>query len=532
MERKKRVSVGVVLMGFFLIFVMLGAIVGLIAHEVLLREATVGMSSDKETFSVIGALHMLLSLGMKNGGSWVSVLGADAKDYIVIGLMSVGILMFIIAGFTKNHVVYLISLLMTGTSVFMKRLPMLLAEIKLVTILSAAKNPAKGYFTVCFLVDLFIVLAWILLLVVWLISVIKTAKVKKGTGNPDKSLVFGFIPGLLMILVYLGFGAYEALAVATGGPEVQSYVLGREFGSPWAGFRDVEIFGTLAIGTRYLFLSFQFALLILFTGLWLNRPFKRLSAEERAKQLAAERKAAEPKPAPMPYAQQYGPQYNQQYGPSYGPQYNQQYGQPYGPQYNQQYGQQYTQQTDRQYGAPYGQQYGQQAAPQPAPEPRAEYRPEARPEPQPAVQPMPVPVPVPVPEEPVKEEVPETVEEVREELAETVEEVKEETLETVEEVKEETLETAEEVKEEVPQFVEELREETAEAVEEVKEEAAETVEEVKEEAAETVEEVKEEATETAEAVKEELPRYKFCPNCGAPILGGRFCAKCGYKLFD
>ncbi|MBQ4001503.1 MAG: 50S ribosomal protein L32 [Lachnospiraceae bacterium] len=44
--------------------------------------------------------------------------------------------------------------------------------------------------------------------------------------------------------------------------------------------------------------------------------------------------------------------------------------------------------------------------------------------------------------------------------------------------------------------------------------------------------MKEEAAETAEAVKEELPRYKFCPNCGAPILGGRFCAKCGYKLFD
>ncbi|MBR3436320.1 MAG: hypothetical protein IKG97_01060, partial [Lachnospiraceae bacterium] len=130
MERKKRVSIGVVLMGFFLLFVVLTGIVGLIAHEVMLREATIGMASDKEVFSVIGALHILLELGYKGGESWVSILGANAKDYIVIGLMFTGVLMFIVAGFTKNHIIYLVSMVMTGASVFMKRFPALLTEIR------------------------------------------------------------------------------------------------------------------------------------------------------------------------------------------------------------------------------------------------------------------------------------------------------------------------------------------------------------------------------------------------------------------
>ncbi len=203
MERKKRVSVGVVLMGFFLLVVMLAGVAGLIAHDVLLRETTVGMSSDRETFSVIGALHILLEIGFKNGNTWVSILSASARDYIAIGLMTTGILLFIIAGFTKNHIMYLIAMLMTGASVFMKRLLTLITNPGF--LFRQVGGGTLGLFgTVRLIMELMLVTAWILLLVVWLLSIIKTGKVKRGTGNPDKSLVIGFIPGLLMILAYLG----------------------------------------------------------------------------------------------------------------------------------------------------------------------------------------------------------------------------------------------------------------------------------------------------------------------------------------
>ena len=29
---------------------------------------------------------------------------------------------------------------------------------------------------------------------------------------------------------------------------------------------------------------------------------------------------------------------------------------------------------------------------------------------------------------------------------------------------------------------------------------------------------------------QEAPRPKFCPNCGAPYEGGKFCQHCGNKL--
>ena len=524
MERKKRVSVGVVLMGFFLLVVMLAGVAGLIAHDVLLRETTVGMSSDRETFSVIGALHILLEIGFKNGNTWVSILSASARDYIAIGLMTTGILLFIIAGFTKNHIMYLIAMLMTGASVFMKRLLTLITNPVALFKAAAAQGTAGTFRTVRLIMELMLVTAWILLLVVWLLSIIKTGKVKRGTGNPDKSLVIGFIPGLLMILAYLGFGTFEALAMIDGNPEMVTYVLGREFGSAWVGFPEVEVFGALAIGLRYLFLSFQFALLILFAGLWLNRPYKRLSPEEKALALRQKREEEAQKTQAAsygaPYGPQYGaqmnPQYGQQYGPQYGAQVNPQYGQQYGPQYGQQYAPQYGAQMNPQYGQQYGPQYGAQMNPQYAP------KAEPAPAPQPAAQPAPAPAPV-----PVFVNVPETnVEEAEEVIVPVVEEVREETSQAVEEVKEEAVET-----------VEAFREETAEAVEEVKEETAETVEEVKEEAAETVEEVKEAVPETVEEVKEEVreaaPQFKFCPNCGFPLPGaGRFCPKCGYKLHD
>ena len=511
-------------MGFFLLVVMLAGVAGLIAHDVLLRETTVGMSSDRETFSVIGALHILLEIGFKNGNTWVSILSASARDYIAIGLMTTGILLFIIAGFTKNHIMYLIAMLMTGASVFMKRLLTLITNPVALFKAAAAQGTAGTFRTVRLIMELMLVTAWILLLVVWLLSIIKTGKVKRGNGNPDKSLVIGFIPGLLMILAYLGFGTFEALAMIDGNPEMVTYVLGREFGSAWVGFPEVEVFGALAIGLRYLFLSFQFALLILFAGLWLNRPYKRLSPEEKALALRQKREEEAQKTQAAsygaPYGPQYGaqmnPQYGQQYGPQYGAQVNPQYGQQYGPQYGQQYAPQYGAQMNPQYGQQYGPQYGAQMNPQYAP------KAEPAPAPQPAAQPAPAPAPV-----PVFVNVPETnVEEAEEVIVPVVEEVREETSQAVEEVKEEAVET-----------VEAFREETAEAVEEVKEETAETVEEVKEEAAETVEEVKEAVPETVEEVKEEVreaaPQFKFCPNCGFPLPGaGRFCPKCGYKLHD
>ena len=519
MERKKRVSVGVVLMGFFLLVVMLAGVAGLIAHDVLLRETTVGMSSDRETFSVIGALHILLEIGFKNGNTWVSILSASARDYIAIGLMTTGILLFIIAGFTKNHIMYLIAMLMTGASVFMKRLLTLITNPGF--LFRQVGGGTLGLFgTVRLIMELMLVTAWILLLVVWLLSIIKTGKVKRGTGNPDKSLVIGFIPGLLMILAYLGFGTFETFAMIDGNPEMMVYVLSREFGSAWANFPEVEVFGALAIGLRYLFLSFQFALLILFAGLWLNRPYKRLSPEEKALALRQKREEEAQKTQAASYGAPYGPQYgaqmNPQYGQQYGAQMNPQYGQQYGPQYGQQYAPQYGAQMNPQYGQQYGPQYGAQMNPQYAP------KAEPAPAPQPAAQPAPAPAPV-----PVFVNVPETnVEEAEEVIVPVVEEVREETSQAVEEVKEEAVET-----------VEAFREETAEAVEEVKEETAETVEEVKEEAAETVEEVKEAVPETVEEVKEEVreaaPQFKFCPNCGFPLPGaGRFCPKCGYKLHD
>ena len=577
MERKKRVSVGVVLMGFFLFFVMLGALAGLVTHEVLLREATSGMSGERETFTVIGALHILLELTYKGGESWVSILGANARDFIVIGLMFVGIVMFIVAGFTKNHIVYLISLLLTGTSVFMKRLPALISDIRYFPSMARAGSVVSTYNTTRFIVDFFIILAWIFILVVWLLSIIKDGKVKKGTGDPDKSLVIGFIPGVLMILAYVSFCSYEAIAVASGDPEMSAYVLSREYGSAWIGVGEVEIFGSLALVLRYLFLSFQFSLLILFTGLWLNHPYKKLSTEEKAARLAEEKKSQAPQPAAAAYGTQYGAQYGQPYGAPYGqqmnPQYGQQYGQPVNPQYTPQYGQpvnpqyapqygqpadpQYTSQYGQPYGAPYGQQmnpqYGQPAAPlyeQPA-APQFEQPEQASYAKAYETPVIPVPVPVPVQEEPVKEEAAEVFEEVKEEAAEKFEEVKEEIPAAVEEA---PLFFAE-AKEQAADHFEEVKEETAEAFEEVKEEASETFEEFKEEAAEKFEEVKEEAAEKFEEVKEEIPAaveedplffaeakeqaaeavpvFKFCPNCGFPLEGaGRFCPSCGFKLHD
>ena len=515
MERKKRVSVGVVLMGFFLLVVMLAGVAGLIAHDVLLRETTVGMSSDRETFSVIGALHILLEIGFKNGNTWVSILSASARDYIAIGLMTTGILLFIIAGFTKNHIMYLIAMLMTGASVFMKRLLTLITNPGF--LFRQVGGGTLGLFgTVRLIMELMLVTAWILLLVVWLLSIIKTGKVKRGTGNPDKSLVIGFIPGLLMILAYLGFGTFETFAMIDGNPEMMVYVLSREFGSAWANFPEVEVFGALAIGLRYLFLSFQFALLILFAGLWLNRPYKRLSPEEKALALRQKREEEAQKTQAASYGAPYGPQYgaqmNPQYGQQYGAQMNPQYGQQYGPQYGQQYAPQYGAQMNPQYGQQYGPQYGAQMNPQYAP------KAEPAPAPQPAPAPAPVPVFVKAPEP--------NVEEAEEVIVPVVEEVREETSQAVEEVKEEAAETVEELKEAVPEMVEEVKEEAAETVEELKEALPETVEELKEEAAETVEEVKEE-------VREAAPQFKFCPNCGFPLPGaGRFCPKCGYKLHD
>ena len=38
------------------------------------------------------------------------------------------------------------------------------------------------------------------------------------------------------------------------------------------------------------------------------------------------------------------------------------------------------------------------------------------------------------------------------------------------------------------------------------------------------------ARETGSAPVQEAPRPKFCPNCGAPADGGRFCQSCGSKL--
>ncbi len=517
-------------MGFFLLVVMLAGVAGLIAHDVLLRETTVGMSSDRETFSVIGALHILLEIGFKNGNTWVSILSASARDYIAIGLMTTGILLFIIAGFTKNHIMYLIAMLMTGASVFMKRLLTLITNPGF--LFRQVGGGTLGLFgTVRLIMELMLVTAWILLLVVWLLSIIKTGKVKRGTGNPDKSLVIGFIPGLLMILAYLGFGTFETFAMIDGNPEMMVYVLSREFGSAWANFPEVEVFGALAIGLRYLFLSFQFALLILFAGLWLNRPYKRLSPEEKALALRQKREEEAQKTQAASYGAPYGPQYgaqmNPQYGQQYGAQMNPQYGQQYGPQYGQQYAPQYGAQMNPQYGQQYGPQYGAQMNPQYAP------KAEPAPAPQPAAQPAPAPAPV-----PVFVKAPETnADEAEEVIVPVVEEVREETSQAVEKVKEEAVETVEELKEAVPEAVEEVKEEAAETVEEVKEEAAETVEELKEALPETVEEVKEETAETVEEVKEEVrevaPQFKFCPNCGFPLPGaGRFCPKCGYKLHD
>ncbi|MBP5294886.1 MAG: zinc ribbon domain-containing protein, partial [Lachnospiraceae bacterium] len=461
-----------------------------------------------------------------------SVLGANARDYIAIGLMTTGILMFIIAGFTNNHIVYLIAMLMTGTSVFKKRLLTFITNPVALFKAAAAQGTAGTFHTVRLIMELMLVTAWIFLLVVWLLSIIKTGKVKRGTGNTDISLVIGFIPGLLMILAYLGFGTFETFAMIDGNPEMMMYVLSREFGSPWANFPEVEVFATLAIGVRYLFLSFQFALLILFAGLWLNRPYKRLSPEEKALALKQKREAEAEKTQAAsygaPYSPQYGaqmnPQYGQQYGPQYGAQMNPQYGQQYGPQYGQQYAPQYGAQMNPQYGQQYGPQYGAQMNPQYAP------KAEPAPAPQPAPAPAPVPVFVKAPEpnvEEAEEVIVPVVEEVREETSQAVEEVKEEAVETVETFQEEAAETVEEVKEEAAETVEELKEAVPEAVEEVKEETAETVEEAKEEVQETI-------PETVEAVKEEAaPAFKFCPNCGFPLPGvGRFCPKCGYKLHD
>ena len=38
------------------------------------------------------------------------------------------------------------------------------------------------------------------------------------------------------------------------------------------------------------------------------------------------------------------------------------------------------------------------------------------------------------------------------------------------------------------------------------------------------------AQETGSAPVQEAPKPKFCPNCGAPYEGGKFCQSCGSKL--
>ena len=541
MERKKRVSVGVVLMGFFLIFVVLFGVVALILHELAIAgEADFG----GDAFEVTGFLHTLLGIGLRSG-NLSEAIAAAPRDYAAVILMFLGILMFIISGFTKNHIVYLVSILMTGTSVFLRRIPSLLTDFNYIDLLSKGAKAAEDVKTYCIvrlILDILILAALVLLLVVWIISLVKDGKVKKGTGDPDKSLVFGFIPGLVLILCYVILCFYDIIGAASRGT-LATFLLVRMSGSPWMAARDANVFLPLGEIFRLLFLGFQFGLLILFTGLWLNRPYKKLSAEEKAKAALAAKKAAEPAQAQTPYGNAYGQQYGQLYGAPYGQQYggqmnqqyggqmNQQYGQPYNQQYGAPYGQQYGAQMNQQYGQPYNPQYGAPYVPQPEPQPAA----------QPEPQPVPVPVPVfqenkaeEVPEkfEEAKEAAPQFFEEVKEEAAEKFEEVKEEAPQFFEEAKEEAAEKFEEVKEEVPQFFEEAKEEAAEKFEEVKEGAPQFFEEAKEEAVEKFEEVKEEAAEKFEEVKEELPRIKFCPNCGTPITGGRFCPGCGYKLFD
>ena len=522
MERKKRVSVGVVLMGFFLIFAVLFGVVAMILHELAVAGRT---DLGGDAFEITGFLHTLLGIGLRSG-NLSQAIAAAPRDYAAVILMFLGVLMFIISGFTKNHIVYLVSILMTGTSVFLRRIPSLLTDFNYIDLLSKGAKAAEDVKTYCIvrlILDILILAALVLLLVVWIISLVKDGKVKKGTGDPDKSLVFGFIPGLVLILCYVILCFYDIIGAASRGT-LATFLLVRMSSSPWMAARDANVFLPLGEIFRLLFLGFQFGLLILFTGLWLNRPYKKLSAEEKAKAALAAKKAAEPAKTQMPYGNAYGQQYGQPYGAPYGQQYgaqmNQQYGQPYNQQYGAPYGQQYGAQMNQQYGQPYSPQYGAPYVPQPEPQPVAQ------PEPQP------VPVPVPVFQENKAEEVPEKFEEVKEEAAEKFEEVKEEAPQFFEEAKEEAAEKFEEVKEEVPRFFEEAKGEAAEKFEEVKEEVPQFFEEAKEEAAEKFEEVKEEAAEKFEEVKEELPRIKFCPNCGTPITGGRFCPGCGYKLFD
>ena len=531
MERKKRVSIGVVLMGFFLLFVVLTGIVGLIAHEVMLREATIGMASDKEVFSVIGALHILLELGYKGGESWVSILGANAKDYIVIGLMFTGVLMFIVAGFTKNHIIYLVSMVMTGASVFMKRFPALLTEIRVLPEALRNGGTFSSFNSMRLTADLFLVLAWLLLLTVWILSFIKAGKVRKGSANPDKSLVFGFVPGLLMILSYLGLLFFEAVGVATENPELTFYVLQREYGSAWLNFPEVEIFGTLALVLRYLFLSFQFGLLILFAGLWLNRPYRRQSAEEKAAALAAETKKAEPQPAAAPYANPYGTNYNAQANAQYGQPANPQYGQPANTQYGQPFVAPfyptYGQQANAQYGQPANPSYGQVANPQYGQqyqEPMNQYSQPYAPEYQ---EPMNQQYNQPFGAVYTTEPEPETAEEpLPIEAPAAAESVQAAAAESFEAVREEAAPVFAEVKEEAPQNFAEVKEEAAESFAPVQATAAESFEAVREEAAPAFEEAK-------AAAEEATPAFKFCPNCGYPLEGaGRFCPSCGYKLHD
>ncbi len=528
MKRKKRVSVGVVLMGFFLIFVMLGGVAALVAHQLFLVDKHMTPTADKFT----GFLHVLLNLGIRAGDTMLERLGASPVEYAVIGLMLTGILMFIISGFTKNHIVYLISILMTGTSVFIPRIAAFRADLfymrkgMLEQFARSSGNIAelKTYNAVRLILDGLILAALVFLLVIWILSFVKDAKVKKGTGNPDKSLVIGFIPGLILILVYLGFLGYELYAMLKPVKGLDFYLSVRNHSNPWWDFSESRIFTPVALGLRYLFLSFQFGLLILFTGLWLNRPYKKLSAEEKAAAEILAKAAEEQKAAQAPYGQPYGFQYGQQVNPQYGQQTNPQYGQQANPQYGQQYGQQtypqYGQQTYPQYGQQYGAPYEQQSAQAP----------------------FPVPIPVPVQEEPEK-----VAEEVREEIREEDETVApafgqaatfdEDTFGTdyrhFGEAKEEAAEAFGAVKEEAAGAFGEAKEEAAEAFGAEKEEAAETFGAVKEEAAETFGAVKEEAAEKFEEVRKERPAFKFCPSCGFKLPGaGKFCPSCGYKLHD
>ena len=562
MERKKRVHGGVAAMAIILLFVMLVGIGAFIAREVMIKADVFG--ADRATKSVFGALSVLLNI--KPRGSETGIVWTHWSDFVVMGLLFVGIVMFIAAAFSKNHFVYLAAIVLTGGGFLFHLVPSIKTDY-IWAFESICPEPVQTYCLIRFIFEILIAIAWAVLLALWILSFLKELKVKKGEGDPDKSLVFGFVPGLILILIYLGFLCCDAIFMNHEIMDVRGYTMSRNGFASNYGSEEEGIISSVAAGLRDVFMGVQAGMMILFAGLWLNRPYKQLSMEEKAAAALAAKKEAESKPAPSytQYGPQYGPQMNQQYAPQmnpqygqqYGPQMNQQYGLQYGQQMNQQYGQQYGPQYDpqmnQQYGAQYGQSYYQQ-------------------NPTPVPTPVPVPVPVPVQtakeeapknEEPVKEELPPVVEPVQEVAAETFEAVQEEVPQAFEEVKEEVPQAFEEVKEEAPQAFEEVKEEAVEAFAPVEEAAAETFEavqeevpqafeEVKEEVPQAFEEVKEEAAETfapvqeaaaafvpvqeapaAEAPAEEAPRFKFCPNCGTPITrAGRFCPGCGFKLGD